>query len=126
VIVAFFLLSKLSNQSQIKKVKEGIKEKSIDIDKSYNELTYEEYWLIRDKIGTHIKYFSRFIVPKRYIVADNEQRILKQVKAIVRKKPIKDLKIGGKILITTLWILTFIIPMIVIAIYYIRLGVEIQ
>lgn len=108
------------------KVKEGINKKDIDINKSYEELTDEEYWLIRDEIGTHMKYFNRFITPKRYIKADNEQRIIKQVKAIVQKKPIKDLRVIGKILITLLWIMTFIVPFVMIVIYYIRLGIEIQ
>lgn len=124
LVIPFFLLSQISNQSQVSKVKEVIDKKAIDIDKSYEELTDEEYWLIRDEIGTHMKYFKRFITPKRYIKADNEQRIIKQVKTIVQKKLIKDLKVIGKILITFLWIMTFIVPFVMIVIYYIRLGIE--
>jgi Zn-dependent protease len=126
LIIPFFLLTQLSSQHQVNKVKEGIRQKSIDFDKTYDKLTNEEYWLIRDEIGTHMKYFNRFITPKRYIVAEDEQRIIKQVKAIVQKKPIKDLKVLGKILITLLWVLTFIVPFVLIAIYYIRLGIKIQ
>lgn len=126
LVIPFFLLTQISNQSQMNKVKEGIDKKDIDINRSYEELTDEEYWLIRDEIGTHMKYFNRFITPKRYIKADNEQRIIKQVKAIVQKKPNKDLKLIGKILITLLWIMTFIVPIVMIIIYYIRLGVEPQ
>ncbi|MCU4158363.1 site-2 protease family protein [Carboxylicivirga sp. A043] len=126
LVIPFFLLTQISNQSQVSKVKEGIDKKGIDINKSYEELTDEEYWLIRDEIGTHMKYFNRFITPKRYIIADNEQRIIKQVKAIVQKEPIKDLRVIGKILITLLWIMTFIVPFVMIVIYYIRLGIEIQ
>ncbi len=126
LVIPFFLLSQISNQSQVSKVKEGIDKKDIDINKSYEELTDKEYWLIRDEIGTHMKYFNRFITPKRYIKADNEQRIIRQVKAIVQKKPIKDLRVISKTLIIFLWIMTFIVPFIIIAIYYIRLGIEIQ
>ncbi len=126
LIIPFFLLMQLSSQSQIKKVKNGVESKGINLDKSYNELTDEEYWLIRDEIGTHMKYYERFITPKRYVITDNENKIIKQVKSIIQKKPTKDLKVLGKIFITILWILTFILPLIVIAIYYIRLGIEIQ
>jgi hypothetical protein len=114
----------LGAQSQIKKVKNGIIEKGIRLDKSFEELTNEEYWLIRDEIGIHMKSFNRFITPKSYIVSDNEQRIIKQVKSIVQKKPTKDLGIGGKILITTIWILAFILPLITVIIFYNKLGIE--
>ncbi len=126
LIIPLLLLIQLGTQSQIKNVKNGIIEKGIRLDKSFEELTNEEYWLIRDEIGTHMKSFNRFITPKRYIISDNEQRIIKQVKSIVQKKPTKDLGIGGKILITTLWILALILPLIAIVFYYIKLGIEIH
>ncbi len=126
LIIPFFLIFQLGAQLQIKNVKNGIIKKGINLDKSFKELTNEEYWLIRDEIGTHMKSFNRFITPKSYIDSDNEQRIIKQVKSIVQKKPTKDLGIGGKILITTIWILTFILPLIAIAIYYIKLGIKLQ
>jgi hypothetical protein len=126
LIIPFFLIIQLGAQSQIKNVKKGIIEKGISLDKSFEELTNEEYWLIRDEIGTHLKSFNRFITPKSYISSDNEQRIIKQVKSIVQKKPTKDLGIVGKILVTTIWILTFILPLIAIVIYYIKLGIELQ
>jgi hypothetical protein len=116
----------LGAKSQIKNVKNGIIEKGISLDKSFEELTSEEYWLIRDEIGTHMKSFNRFITPKSYIVSDNEQKIIKQVKSTVQKKPTKDLGIGGKIIMTTIWVLAFVLPLIAIVIFYIKLGVELQ
>ena len=124
LVIPFFLLTQIRNQSQVSKIKEGLDKKAIGIDKSYEELSDKEYWLIRDEIGTHMKYFNRFITPKRYIKSDNEQRIIKQVKAIVQKKPLKDLKIFAKILIILLWIMTFIVPFVMIVEYYMRLGIE--
>jgi hypothetical protein len=126
LIIPFLLLIQLLAHSEIKNVNKGISEQGIDIDKSFNELTNEEYWLIRDEIGIHMKSFRRFITPKNYSLSDNEQRIIKQVKSIVQKKPVKDLKVTGKILFTALWILTFIIPIIVIVFYHIKLGIEFQ
>jgi len=126
LIIPLFLVFQLGTQSQIKNVKNGIIEKGISLDKSFEELTNEEYWLIRDEIGTYMKSFNRYITPKNYIVSDNEQRIIKQVKSIVQKKPTKDLGIGGKILITAIWILTFILPLVAIIIYYITLGIELK
>ena len=122
--IPFFLLLQLNSQSQIKKVKEGVLKKGINLDQSFAELTNEDYWLIRDEIGTHMKYYSNIISPKEYIASVNEQKIIRQIKSIIMKKPEKDLKIGPKILITFFWMLTFVIPSVVIAIYYIKLGIH--
>jgi Zn-dependent protease len=124
LIIPILLILQLSTQSQIKKVKRSITEKGISIDKSFEELTNEEYWIIRDEIGTHMKSFARLITPKSYKVSDYENRIIKQVKLIVQKKPTKDLGIGGKILITMIWIFTFLLPLIAIVLYYQRLGIK--
>lgn len=126
LIIPILLILQLSTYSQIKNAKRGISEKGIRIDKSFEELTNEEYWIIRDEIGTHIKSFARFITPKSYIVSDYENRIIKQVRSIVQKKPTKDLGIGGKILITMIWISSFLLPLIAIIIYYNRLGIKLQ
>ena len=124
LIIPFLLISELTKQSKIKKIREELKKKTIDFNKTYEELTDKEYWLIRDEIGAQIKYFNQFITQKKYTISDKEQNIIKQVKAIIQKKPIKDLTIFGKIIITFIWLLTFIIPFVVIAFYHIRLGFE--
>lgn len=126
LIIPFLLLIQLNMQSQVKKVRIGAEKRGINLDKSYNELSDKDYWLIREEIGAQMKYFERFIAPKRYVIADNEDKIVKQVKAIIQKKPTKDLKISGKIFITILWILTFIIPIIVITIFHLGLAVNTQ
>jgi stage IV sporulation protein FB len=122
LIIPFFLIMQLSSQSQAKKVKQSLKEKGIDTDKSWDELSDRDYWLIRGEIISHSKLYSRDISPDEYYVSEKEAQIIKQVKNIIRKKPEKDLGIGGKILITFFWLLMFIVPMVIIALYYIKLG----
>lgn len=122
LIIPFFLFMQLSNQSQAKKVKQSLAEKGIDTDKSWEELSDREYWLIRAEIISQSKIYSRVISPDEYIVSEREGQIIKQVKNIIRKKPERDLGIGGKILITFFWLLMFIVPLVIIALYYIRLG----
>ncbi len=120
LIIPFFLLMQLVAQSQVKKVKKSIEEKGLSLDKSFSELTNNEYWLIRDEIGIHIKQLQRYITPKRYIVSENENKIINEIKAIVNKRSLNDLNISEKILITALWVLSFIVPLAIIGLNYIR------
>jgi Zn-dependent protease len=122
LIIPFFLIMQLSVQSQAKKVKQSLKEKGIDTDKSWDELSDREYWLIRGEIISHSKLYSRDISPDEYHISEKESQIIKQVKNIIRTKPEKDLGVAAKILITFFWLLMFIIPVVIIALYYSRLG----
>jgi stage IV sporulation protein FB len=122
LIIPFFLVMQLTGQSQAKKVKQSLAEKGVDTDKTWNELSDRDYWLIRAEIISQNKLYSRDISPDDYHVSEKEVRIIKQVKNIIRKKPEKDIGIGGKILITFIWLLMFIIPAVIIAIYYFKLG----
>lgn len=123
LILPVFLVMQLISQSQLKKIRKSIESKGINLDKTYDELTDAEYWLIRDEIGIQTKKYEQFITPKEYEISENEQRIIKEVKSIIYKKPVKDLKIIGKILITALWVLTLIVPFIVTVLYlYVLIG----
>jgi stage IV sporulation protein FB len=122
LIIPYFLILQFSTQSQLKKVKAGIAKRGIDLYKSFEDLSDEEYWLIRDELAVHMRYYTKIISPRSYNVSIKEPQIVKQIKSIIQKKPNQDIKVIGKILITLLWILTFIVPVIVIGIYYIKLG----
>ncbi|MCR6640230.1 MAG: site-2 protease family protein [Sporocytophaga sp.] len=122
MLVPGFLMLQLFAQSQLKKTKEAVLDKGININKSYDELSNEEYWLVRDEIGKHVKAFSKYITPGKYEVSENEQKVIEQVKAVIQKEPIQDLKVGGKILFTAIWILSFIIPIVIIGVSMVLTG----
>ncbi|HEY0030209.1 MAG TPA: site-2 protease family protein [Bacteroidia bacterium] len=124
LIIPFFLIMQLQAQSQLKKVKEAIAEKELDLNKTFDELDNREYWLIRDAIGSHMKYYARYITPSNHVQNDNENKIIKEMKNILQKKPVADLGVGGKVLVTSLWAASFILPVIIIVIYFMVLGIE--
>lgn len=97
------------------KVRKGLKAKGIDYEKSYEHLNDQEYWLIRDEIAIKIKSFAAMISPGLYQYSLIEGRVIKQVKAILKPKPIRDISVAGKIMLAILWLLSFIIPFLVLA-----------
>ncbi|WP_028981027.1 site-2 protease family protein [Sporocytophaga myxococcoides] len=116
MLVPGFLMFQLFAQSQLKKTKKAVLDKGININKSFDELSNEEYWLVRDEIGKNIQAFSKYMTPGKYEISENEQKLIGQVKAVIQKEPIQDLKVGGKILFTAIWILSFIIPFVIIGV----------
>lgn len=124
LIVPVFLTMRLANQSRIQAVRDAATEKGLNLNRNYEELTDEEYWLIRDEIGTQMKQFQKVISPRTYEVTIFESKIIQVVKAIIQKNPIADLHTVGKIVVVLLWLFSFIAPLIVIALFYISLGIE--
>lgn len=120
LVIPLFLFMQIKNQTQIKNFKAYIKNKGFNIDRDFKELSKEEYWLIRDEIAVNIKAISNIVEPKRYSPIPAENRVIDVMKQIVQKQPIKDIRIGGKILFLFLWILTFMIPLATVIVLYFR------
>lgn len=122
LLIPFFLFMQLKNQTKIKDFRMHIKNKGIDINRNFAELSNEEYWLIRDELAIHMQGFSNFIEPKRYFQARSEESVINMIKQVIKKQPTKDINIGGKILFIFTWLLTFIMPTAAILIYYFVYG----
>ena len=74
LIIPFFLVMQLSGQSQAKKIRQSLTEKGIDTDKSWDELTDREYWLIRAEFISGSKLYSRDISPHEYVVSEKRPK----------------------------------------------------
>ncbi|MCB0843237.1 MAG: site-2 protease family protein [Bacteroidetes bacterium] len=111
LIIPAFLFLQFMGQSSFKRIREDMAEKNFDVNKSYNELTDEEYWRMREEIGVNGSSYSNYIIPNHYEVSEKEPKIIQFIKSILYKKPIMDLGIGGKMLVVTIWVLSFLVPL---------------
>jgi Zn-dependent protease len=114
LIVPLFLLMQLYNQFQLKKVKKEIAHEGISLNQNYSDLSDTEYWQIRDLLGKHMKIYKSIIVPGDYTYSDKESRIMQQIKGLVNKKPVNDLGVTGKLLVTLFWLAAVILPLVFI------------
>ncbi len=124
LIIPFFLYLQINGQNQLKKLKEALREKGIPFDKSYSELTPREYWTTRDELPAYIKFYQRLITPGIYAVSPNENRIIKQIRSILQKPAKKDLGMLGKLLVILIWMMSFVLPILIIAMAYMSLGID--
>ncbi len=124
LVIPFFLFMQIKSQTEMRNFKVYIKNKGFDIDRDFADLSNEEYWTLRDEIALNIKVISNMVEPKRYFPIPAENQVINVMKQVVQKQPNKDIKIGGKILILFLWILTFLLPLITVIILYINGLIE--
>ena len=107
----------LSTQFKMDRIKAIITQKGISLNKSYNELTDENYWKIREELGIHIKSFSHLIKPQEYVISSSENTIIKYIKAILQKKPIMDLGVLGKVMVSFICLMAFVAPILIISLW---------
>ncbi len=120
LIIPGFLLFQFKVLSQLKKLKVIIKNKGIDLDKSYSELSDSDYWLIRDELGRQIRVYQHMITPGWYVESDNENKVIRQVKSLLEKRPEMDVGWLGKIAVIFVWFLSFTGPFISVSIFYLN------
>ena len=78
--------------------------------KTYEELTPEEYWKIRNTV---IKYYPQFkdVNPSPpYEISSKEDQIITTIQGLLQRSLIQDLSLGGKFLILVIWIGCFAAP----------------
>jgi len=81
--------------------------------KSYEQLTAEEYWRIRNAV---IKYYPQFkdVNPSPpYEISPKEEQIINTIQGLLQKSLIQDLSVGGKIIILVIWIGFFLAPFLI-------------
>lgn len=113
IIVPGLLIVGIAQKYESKRIKENLEKANIDYNKTFDELTNEEYWKIRDQVVLNVAGFTR-IPAKEYVVSKREKQIIDYIKSLVEKSPTYDLSVIAKVLFLLTWILFIIGPMIVL------------
>lgn len=119
LIIPIFLYSQIVSNLETNKVRQIIKDKGFVLNKSYEDLSNEEYWLLRDELAINMKLFAKMITPQKYISRPDEKVVINQIKKIIQKDPVKDIGVIGKILFVFVWLLVFVFPLITLAYFMI-------
>ena len=117
LVIPFFLLTRIIHESKIKKVKAKLEEDGIDYNKTFEELTNREYWLIREQIVSNWTIFEN-VNPKDYTASKHEKQIINQIKSLVVKMSTQDLTGKDKFLFVGSWLLFCIGPFIVFGLIF--------
>jgi len=106
----FMMLTRMVGDLQHERIEKKIEAEGIDLMKTYEELTPEEYWRVRNAV---IKYYPQFkdVRPAPpYEISSKEEQIITTIQGLLQKSLTQDLSIGGKILILVIWVSSFAAP----------------
>lgn len=111
LMIPGFLLIRLIDQFHLARVRIRLKEAGIDYNKTYADLTDEEYWLIRDELSVG-PYFGRHIIAGSREISEKEKIIMNTIRRVLRTDPARDIFAAGITLIIFIWIAAVAAPLL--------------
>jgi len=113
LLICFLIFMQINARTKNIKVKRILKEKGFDTNKSFSELTNAEYWKIRGIMASNMRVIGNLTTPDNYSEVPDEKTIIKTMKNIVQKPPVKTLGVWGKVVFFLIWLFSFTIPVII-------------
>jgi stage IV sporulation protein FB len=113
LVIPAFLLWRIVSIYRIKAIRESMDKDGINYRKSYEELSNEEYWKIREHVIFRVAAFKS-VVARDYRISDREPQIVNNVRAVILNEPVPDLSILAKTLFAICWLLFLVGPIFII------------
>lgn len=109
----FMMISRMIGDLQHERIEKKIEAEGINLMKSYDQLTPEEYWKLRNSV---LKYYPQFkdVNPSPpYEISPKEDQIITTIQGLLQRSLIQDLSLTGKFLILIVWVGFFLAPFLI-------------
>lgn len=113
LLFPFMMISKMVGDVQHERIEKKIEAEGIDLMKSYEELTGDEYWKIRNAVIKHYPQFKDVNPSPPYEISSKEDQIITTIQGLLQRSLIQDLSLTGKFLILVIWIGFFLAPFLI-------------
>ncbi|HET9744767.1 MAG TPA: site-2 protease family protein [Chitinophagaceae bacterium] len=113
LLFPFMMISRMISDLQHERIEKKIEAEGIDLAKTYEQLSPEEYWRIRNSV---IKYYPQFKDVNQappYEISPKEDQIITAIQGLLQRSLIQDLSLTGKFLILVVWMGFFLAPFLI-------------
>lgn len=104
------MILRLSGDKRLRAIEKKLEEAGIDMDKSYEELSDEDYWKVRNILIEHYPPFRDLPPAPPYVYSEKEEKIMSTVQSLLHRHLLQDMNWAGKAFILLLWILSLASP----------------
>jgi len=107
------LLVRLFSDSKLDTVEKKIEMEGINIDRSYEDLTDEDYWKIRNILINEHPPFKDIPSAPPFEYSVREDKIMTVIQSLLHRHLIQDVSIAGKIFILLIWVAALASPWLI-------------
>ena len=100
----FMMISRMIGDMQHEKIIKKIEAEGIDLVKTYEEISAEEYWQIRNVLIKHYPQLRDVKPSPPYEISPKEDQVITLMQGLLQRSIAQDLSIAGKIIILLVWI----------------------
>jgi Zn-dependent protease len=104
------MLLRLVGDSKLNNAEKKVEASGINLDQSYEEMTDEDYWKIRNILIEEHPSFKGIATAPPYEYDSREEKIKTTIQSLLHRHLIQDVSLVGKIFILLLWIAAFAAP----------------
>lgn len=110
LIFPFMMISRMIGDIQHERIIKKIEAEGIDLVKTYDEITAEEYWQIRNVLIKHYPQLKDVKPSPPYEISPKEDQVITIMQGLLQRTITQDLSLTGKFLILVVWIASFATP----------------
>ena len=110
LIFPFMMLSRMVGDIHHDRLTAKIEAEGIDLMKTYDELSAEDYWKIRNLLIKHIPSLRDVPPSPPYDISPKEEQVITTIQSLLQRTLIQDLSLAGKFLILLIWAGCFTAP----------------
>lgn len=110
LIIPALMLLRLRTDSKFTTIDKRIESEAINADVSYEDLSDEDYWKIRDILVTEHPSFRDLPAGPPYEYSEKEEKIMTAIQSLLHRHLIQDMPVIGKIITLLIWIAAFAAP----------------
>ena len=112
LLFPFIMVTRMLNDTRHEKLISHIEAQGIDLTKSYEQLTAQEYWQIRNILINTNPEFRRFRPAPPYEISEREDDMITAIQNLLQRSVVQDLSLVAKLAIMCLWIACFLVPFV--------------
>ncbi|MGN6435549.1 MAG: site-2 protease family protein [Agriterribacter sp.] len=107
LLIVWLLIARFRSITVINRVRGALEKDDISYDKTFDELSNEEYVAIRQRMIPRIKTLNGY---DPEIVSDDEEEVISWMNRILTGSMVKDMNLNEKVAVVVLWVLALIVP----------------
>jgi stage IV sporulation protein FB len=116
LIFPVFMSFRLIMMAKLQMIRNKLKKLSVNLQRSYEEISDEEYWFIRKHIINSINQYKKLLDPDKRGYSNIENKLAVQVEGVLEPTINNKLGILGKLVFLAIWIAGIVLPIIYCAI----------
>ena len=113
LIIPFFLLTRMITDYQFDKLTKKVESEGIDLDTSYEDISDENYWKIRNILIRNHASLKDVAEAPPYEYSHKEDQVRTLMQNLLQRTIVQDISIVGKIIILLIWAGCFAAPFLI-------------